>query len=143
VQVGHLLDAIRNPVHKTCLAVIYACGPRISEATTLEVGSVDRANQVLRIIGKGDKQRLAPLPQPVLNDLGLAIRALARLVRGKFRALLLRKHPDLIIPDVVWRTRWVPHVTAWRAGEQAVLDYLARYVWRIMAHFQPKLALVP
>jgi integrase/recombinase XerD len=59
-----------NPVHKTCLAVIYACGLRISEATTLEVGAIDRANQVLRVVGKGDKERLVPLPQPVPDDLG-------------------------------------------------------------------------
>ena len=64
-----LLGAIRNPIHRTCLAVMYACGLRISEATTLEVGAIDRANQVLRIIGKGNKERLAPLPQPVLDDL--------------------------------------------------------------------------
>jgi integrase/recombinase XerD len=69
-QVRQLLSGIRNPVHKTCLAVMYACGLRISEATTLEVGAVDRANQVLRIIGKGDKERLVPLPQPVLDELG-------------------------------------------------------------------------
>ena len=68
-QVRRLLGGIRNPVHKTCLAVMYACGLRISEATTLGVGAVDRANQVLRIIGKGDKERLVPLPQPVLDDL--------------------------------------------------------------------------
>jgi site-specific recombinase XerD len=49
---------------------MYACGLRISEAATLEVGAIDRANQVLRIIGKGDKERLVPLPQPVLDDLG-------------------------------------------------------------------------
>ncbi len=69
-QVRHLLGGIRNPVHKTCLAVMYACGLRISEATTLEVGAIDRANQVLRIVGKGDKERLVPLPQPVLDELG-------------------------------------------------------------------------
>src|SRR5471030_2181870 len=66
----HLLGGIRNPVHKACLAVMYACGLHISEATTLEVGAVDRANQVLRIIGKGNKERLVPVPQPVLDDLG-------------------------------------------------------------------------
>jgi integrase/recombinase XerD len=60
-EVRHLLGAIRNPVHKTCLAVMYACGLRISEATTLEVGAIDRANQVLRIVGKGNKERLVPL----------------------------------------------------------------------------------
>jgi integrase/recombinase XerD len=49
---------------------MYACGLRISEATTLEVSAVDRANQVLRIVGKGNKQRLVPLPRPVLDELG-------------------------------------------------------------------------
>jgi site-specific recombinase XerD len=70
IQVRRLLSGIRNPTHKTCLAVVYACGLRISEATTLEIGAVDRANQVLRIVGKGDKERLVPLPQPVLDALG-------------------------------------------------------------------------
>jgi hypothetical protein len=37
----------------------------------------------------------------------------------------------------------VHHVTAWRAGEQAVLDYLACYVSPIMADFQPWLAVIP
>ena len=69
-QIRRLLSGIRSPVHKACLAVMYACGLRISEATTLEIGSVDRANRVLRIIGKGDKERLVPLPQPILDDLG-------------------------------------------------------------------------
>ena len=50
-QVRHLLSGTRNPVRKTYLAVMYACGLRISEATTLEVGAIDRANQVLRIVG--------------------------------------------------------------------------------------------
>ena len=69
-QVRRLLGSIRNPIHKTCLAVMYACGLRISEASRLEISAVDRANHVLRIIGKGDKERLAPLPQPILDELG-------------------------------------------------------------------------
>lgn len=48
---------------------MYACGLRISEAATLEVTAVDRARMVLRIIGKGNKERLVPLPRPVLDDL--------------------------------------------------------------------------
>ncbi len=50
---------------------MYACGLRISEAATLEIGAIDRANMQLRIIGKGDRERLVPLPQPVLTDLRL------------------------------------------------------------------------
>jgi integrase/recombinase XerD len=48
---------------------MYACGLRISEATTLPVDAIDSANLLLRIIGKGDKERRVPLPQPMLHDL--------------------------------------------------------------------------
>jgi Putative transposase/Transposase zinc-binding domain len=68
---------------------------------------------------------------PARRKFLLPIKALAKLVRGKFRSLLQRKRPDLVIPDVVWRVPWILHVTAWGNGEQAVLDYLARYVFRI------------
>jgi integrase/recombinase XerD len=69
-QVRQLLGHVRDMIPRTCLATMYACGLRISEATHLEIGSVDRANQVLRIIGKGDKERLVLLPQPVLEEFG-------------------------------------------------------------------------
>ena len=35
----------------------------------MEVTSIDRARLLLRIIGKGNKQRQVPLPAPVLDDL--------------------------------------------------------------------------
>jgi hypothetical protein len=68
---------------------------------------------------------------PARRKFLVPIKALAKLVRGKFRALLQRKCPDLVIPEAVWRRPWILHVTAWGKGEQAVLDYLARYVFRI------------
>ena len=48
---------------------MYACGLRIGEAATLEIAAVDSANLLLRIIGKGDKQRLIPLPPSILDGL--------------------------------------------------------------------------
>jgi len=57
--------------------------------------------------------------------------ALAKLVRGKLKALLANKRPDLKIPDVVWTKSWVVKITRWGEGEDAVLSYLARYVFRI------------
>jgi integrase/recombinase XerD len=64
---------------------MYACGLRISEAATLEVGAIDGANRLLRIIGKGDKQRLVPLPAPLLDEL-----------RGLWRA---HRHPRWLFPS--------------------------------------------
>ena len=68
---------------------------------------------------------------PVARDGFLVpVRALGKLVRGKVRAALARRLPGLDLPRRVWQVSWVTHVTVWGAGEQAVLDYLARYVFR-------------
>lgn len=48
---------------------MYACGLRIGEAYPLEVPAIDSDKMLLRIIGKGNKERLVPLPIPILNDL--------------------------------------------------------------------------
>ena len=48
-------------------ALMCACDLRISEAATLEVGAIDSAHILLRIIGKGDKEWRVSLPQ--LHDL--------------------------------------------------------------------------
>jgi hypothetical protein len=58
-------------------------------------------------------------------------KALAKLVRGKLKAMLRRKRPDLVLPQSTWRRPWIVHITPWGEGEQAVLDYLARYVFRV------------
>jgi Putative transposase len=54
---------------------------------------------------------------PARNKFLVPIKALVKLVRGKFRALLQRKCPDLVIPDALWRVPWILHVTAWGNGE--------------------------
>ena len=61
----------------------------------------------------------------------LPIKALARKVRGMFRALWQRRCPGVAVLEVVWRKDWIAHVTAWGQDEPAVLAYLARYVFRI------------
>src|SRR5262249_36551640 len=57
--------------------------------------------------------------------------ALANLARGKPRAALARQRPALLIPEAGWRKPWVVHCTAWGTGADAVLEYLARYVYRV------------
>jgi hypothetical protein len=57
-------------------------------------------------------------------------RALSRLFRAKVRAGLRKAGLLDQTPPVVWRTEWVVHVQHAGTGER-VLDYLARYVFRI------------
>jgi hypothetical protein len=47
------------------------------------------------------------------------------------RAALAKRRPDLVLPKAVSRKRWVIHRTTWGDGAEAVLRYLARYVFRV------------
>ena len=84
-QVRHILSRIRSPIYRTCCALIYACGLRAGEATALEVRTIDGPKLQLRIIGKGNKERIVPLPRPMLQ----ALRQL----------WAIHKHPRWLFPN--------------------------------------------
>ena len=46
---------------RTMLEVLYACGLRISELVTLHAGAVNLSQGVIRVTGKGSKERLIPM----------------------------------------------------------------------------------
>jgi len=68
---------------------------------------------------------------PARNGFLVPFAALAKLVCGKLRAALSKRRPDLVLPEATWSKRWVVHCTAWGEGDEAVLRYLARYVFRV------------
>jgi integrase/recombinase XerD len=70
-EVRRVLQAVRAPVYRACLSTIYACGLRISEGAALQVDQVDSERLVLRIRGKGNKDRQVPLAQSTLDSLRL------------------------------------------------------------------------
>ena len=47
------------------------------------------------------------------------------------KADLAKRRPNLVLPKAAWRKPWVIHCTAWGDGAEAVLRYLARYVFRV------------
>jgi integrase/recombinase XerD len=49
--------------------MLYGCGLRVSEITSLRLGDIDREQSVLRFIGKGDKERLTPIGDTALDFL--------------------------------------------------------------------------
>lgn len=51
--------------------VLYATGIRISELTSLDITSVDRHARTLRVIGKGNKERVVPFGSQAMKALSL------------------------------------------------------------------------
>jgi integrase/recombinase XerC len=48
------------PRDRAILEMLYAAGLRVSELTGLSVNDVDRKEQMLRVVGKGNKERIIP-----------------------------------------------------------------------------------
>ena len=78
-QVEALLAApdVTNAVglrDRTMLEVLYASGLRITELVTLELANVNQRQGVVRVIGKGNKERLVPTGENALDWLSRYLR---------------------------------------------------------------------
>lgn len=51
----------RDVFHKAILELLYGCGLRVSECCALRLNQVHLDQRFLRVIGKGDKERMIPL----------------------------------------------------------------------------------
>lgn len=69
-ETRRLLRAIRSNRFKAILCLIYHCGLRVSEATTIRPRDIDSARGVIRILnGKGGKNREVPIAPAMLQRL--------------------------------------------------------------------------
>lgn len=65
-EVQRLIGCIRNPKQKCFAALQYLCGLRIGEVIALKMTDISTKTMLLRINGKGRKQREINLPEAVL-----------------------------------------------------------------------------
>ena len=63
VPEGHRNQAI--------LEVLYSCGLRVSELVSLRISDLFPEDSFIRVIGKGDKQRLVPIGEPAIRAVQL------------------------------------------------------------------------
>lgn len=68
---------IDNPSGLRDLAIVemlYATGARVSELANLDLGSIDFSRNIVRLMGKGSKERMVPFGQPARDALDNWIR---------------------------------------------------------------------
>ncbi len=77
---------VRN---RTILEVMYACGLRVSETVGLRLDNILADQEILRVTGKGDKERVVPIAS---NTLDLLQRYVANV-----RPLLIKNTPTSVV----------------------------------------------
>jgi site-specific recombinase XerD len=65
-QVQRLLAAARSPAHRVLLLLLISTGLRRSEAASITLEDLDLENRQLRVVGKGNKERIVPLTAEVV-----------------------------------------------------------------------------
>lgn len=83
-----------DPIHlrnRAVLELLYASGIRVSELTGLDVDDVDRGRRVVRVLGKGRKERVVPYGGPADEALG------EWLARGRPRVAVDDSGPALFL----------------------------------------------
>ena len=86
--------AIADPLghrDRAMLEVLYATGLRVSELVNLRVGQVNLTQGVIRVVGKGNRERLIPLGEEAVRWLGGFITS----ARGE---ILLDRTTDYLFP---------------------------------------------
>lgn len=59
--------------NKAIIEIMYGCGLRVSEVTSLKISNIYVEDEFIRIFGKGDKERLIPISQSIIKTLNLYI----------------------------------------------------------------------
>lgn len=95
-EVESLLNAplISDPLghrDRTMLEVLYATGLRVTELVNLKYSQINTNQGVIRIVGKGNRERLIPLGEE-------AVRWLTDFVRGPRNEILLDRTTDFLFP---------------------------------------------
>jgi integrase/recombinase XerD len=95
-QVEALLDAPETADalghrDRTMLEVLYATGLRVSELVSLRLGQINLNQGVVRVTGKGGRERLIPLGEESLEWL-------QQFIAGPREEILLEKQTDFVFP---------------------------------------------
>jgi integrase/recombinase XerD len=59
-------DQVRN---KAMIETLYSCGLRVSELINLKISHIYFNDEIIRVIGKGDKERLVPIGQSAMKSI--------------------------------------------------------------------------
>lgn len=87
---------ISNPIglrDRTMLEVLYACGLRVTELVGLRINEVNLRQGVVRIVGKGGKERLVPMGEEALDWIVRFMR------EGRNELLKNNLHEDVLFPS--------------------------------------------
>ncbi len=88
---------------RAMLELAYGAGLRVSELCGLDLDSVDRGSRIVRVLGKGNKERLVPIHSAAIEVLEAYLARRAETVKKPTTALFLNHRGGRLTPRSVER----------------------------------------
>ena len=90
--------------NRAMLETLYSCGLRVSELVELQISGIFRAEGFIRVIGKGDKERLVPISPRALREIDLYMpdRNMLSILPGNEDILFLNRRGKMLTRNMVF-----------------------------------------
>ena len=72
-EIEELLHTDLTPVQSVRIELLYSCGLRVSELINLQISALDFSEEFIRVVGKGDKERLVPINHSAMKAITIYI----------------------------------------------------------------------
>ncbi len=110
-EINLLMDAIdlSNPQgqrNKAILETLYGCGLRVSELTNLKISNLYFSSNFIRVVGKGDKERMVPIGRTAQKHIKLyveEIRCHQEIKKGNQDILFLNRRGSKLTRDMIFK----------------------------------------
>ena len=85
-------EPIKNPITNeiegerdhAILEMLYATGLRLSELLSINIYDIDRKNEMVKVMGKGGKERIVPIGKVALNSIESYLKKLGKSIRSSY-----------------------------------------------------------
>ena len=85
-------EPIKNPITNeiegerdhAILEMLYATGLRLSELLSINICDIDRKSKLVKVMGKGGKERIVPIGKVALNSIESYLRKLGKSIRSNY-----------------------------------------------------------
>jgi len=90
--------------NRAMLETLYSCGLRVTELVELQISGIFRAEGFIRVIGKGDKERLVPISPRALKEIDLYLpdRNTLSIQAGNEDVLFLNRRGKMLTRNMVF-----------------------------------------
>jgi len=90
--------------NKAMLETLYSCGLRVTELVGLQISGIFRAEGFIKVIGKGDKERLVPFSQRAIKEIDLYLmdRNSLHIQTGNEDILFLNRRGKILTRNMVF-----------------------------------------